>query len=1010
MGYKKRKPFLVRLFLWIFWLAVILALIFGGAWAYLYFGKNVDLVGAIGQINAISSPVGQDAVADEPITEADTTSVETKTEITVLTEDITISGNEFGAYINKAIQNGITANVGGESIDLSEWNFEVIEAEFDNITGSEVDFNIVFKFDTENLKAKMNVFPLSMISLPETMFITSKCTISLGEDLEYTLSPIGLGINALSFEETNNILELISVFVANFDAGELNTTISEAFLTPLLGSSAENGLVQNLNAKAPAGFEANFHFETQSQKGVFVIDLDPAVYEVSVRQILGENNNANVAAISGTGEIYNYGDTATLKVTPNVGYNFEGWYSGSSLVCALETYTITNITSDMLVQAKFSYITKNITYISSVETYNPNPETYNISNGTFNLVDLTANGYKFLGWFTDENGKGNKVTSIDASALVDVSVYAHWEMITYSISYNLNNGVIDGTNPSTYTVETDTFTILNPTKDGTEFTGWTGTNLSAVTTALTIEKGSFGNLVFNAHYLNDTTVFLYVDGVLKDYFQVNHGEVLSYQSILSYSDVDALNSAAYTIQNWYTNQEMNTLYDFSPVSGDVSLYTTLEYFTDKLFFYPYLEEFDAATQNKTKMTFNSQDKLLAWIDYVIFYRVMYSTTGLNPTFNLTYVSGGNTEKKDEVQRVFREVYAYKTKFQTTAYGITYSSEGFFLSPDEAYTDPIELMASKTADPTHSLTEPQQDSALLLDITPTRSATFDDFKINEITKTVTVTNSEQLVHVLEQGYKPTCLPGSSAEIIYNKAKAVLREICTDDMTDFEKLRAIYEWLIINVQYDHYAAENITAASETRHYRAWFAEGVFLDKVAVCEGLAKATVILSRIENIPAIIVTNPTHAWNKVVVDGQWYGFDTTHGNLGVNGQEVLSYTKFLFPDSYRPEYVASEYPAQTATQTFNYYQKAKINHLGQTFDLVVDSQAEMTQIINYVALNQPNNVASTYFTIEIIVTGGQMQNWLNVALAGKNLRYFSNVSPQITNTGQTAYILIFYKS
>ena len=1009
MGYKKRKPFLVKLFLFIFWLAFILALIFGGAWAYLYFGKNVDLVGAIGQINAIATPLGQDEVTTTPITETDKTSIESKTNVLVLSDDIIVTENEFGAYINKAINNGITVNLAGSEIDLADWNFEMLEVSFDNITENTADLKLIFKFDTEHLKPLMSSFPLSLISLPETMYITSSSTISVGEDLEYTITSNAIAINALGFDETSNIFGLIAVFVPDLDANDLNKTISEAFIAPLLGSDSQNGLVQSLNSKAPAGFEANFHFEMQDQNGVFVIDLDPAVYEITIRQKIGDNNNANVGAIEGLLDAYNYGDTATLTATASAGYIFEGWYSGNNLVCVSATYTINSITSDMVIYAKFEYITKTISYNSSITADNPNPETYNISNGVFNLLDLSANGYKFLGWFTDENGQGSRVSSIDSSSLVDITVYAHWEVVTYTIAYNLNNGIVSGTNRTTYTIETDTFTIINPTKEGTEFTGWTGTNLSAVATSLTIEKGSYGNLVFNAHYLNDTTVFLYVDGVLEDYFQVNHGEVLSNQSILNYSDVDSLNSAAYTIQNWYTNQAMTTPYTFTPVTEDISLYTRLEYFTDKLFFYPYLDEFNTATQNKTKMTFDSEDKLLAWIDYVLFYRIMYATSGGNPTFNLTYISGTNSVKKEEVQRVYREVYAYKTKFQTTAYGVTYSGEGFFMSADPNYTDPIELMASKTADPTHAYTEPQQDSGLLFENSTKRSSNFNDFKINSITKTVTVTNSEQLVHVLEQGYKPICVAGSQAENIYNKAKAVLREICIDTMTDFEKLRAIYEWLVMNVQYDHYAAENITTANETRHYRAWFAEGVFLDKVAVCEGLAKATVILSRIENIPAIIVTNPTHAWNKVVVDGKWYGFDATHGNLGVNGQEVLSYTKFLFPDSYRPEYPASEYPSQTATQTFNYYEKAKITHLGQTFDLVVESQAEMTQIIEYVASNVPNNMVSTYFTIEIVVNSWQMSSWLNASLAGTSLRYFSNVSPQTTNTGHTAYILMFYK-
>ena len=59
------------------------------------------------------------------------------------------------------------------------------------------------------------------------------------------------------------------------------------------------------------------------------------------------------------------------------------------------------------------------------------------------------------------------------------------------ISYTLNGGSITGEN-KTYTVETDSFTLPTPTKNGYTFTGWTGTGLSGATKTVTVSKGSTG--------------------------------------------------------------------------------------------------------------------------------------------------------------------------------------------------------------------------------------------------------------------------------------------------------------------------------------------------------------------------------------------------------------------------------------------------------------------------------------------------------------------------------------
>ncbi len=47
----------------------------------------------------------------------------------------------------------------------------------------------------------------------------------------------------------------------------------------------------------------------------------------------------------------------------------------------------------------------------------------------------------------------------------------------YKITYYLKGGIIDGANPVEYTKETESFTLINPTKLGYTFTGWIGTDI-----------------------------------------------------------------------------------------------------------------------------------------------------------------------------------------------------------------------------------------------------------------------------------------------------------------------------------------------------------------------------------------------------------------------------------------------------------------------------------------------------------------------------------------------------
>lgn len=225
----------------------------------------------------------------------------------------------------------------------------------------------------------------------------------------------------------------------------------------------------------------------------------------------------------------------------------------------------------------------------------------------------------------------------------------------------------------------------------------------------------------------------------------------------------------------------------------------------------------------------------------------------------------------------------------------------------------------------------------------RAEDFDDFKINNRTRTMMVYNSDQLYYAIEHGCKPVFPDGNSpAETAYNAAKDVLREIVDDSMTDYEKALAIYDWLSFNVTYDFNLTDFVNSISVQKayYYRAFYVEGVLFDNgIAVCDGIAKTYALMCGIEDIECYKVTGTVtgggHAWNKIKLDmdgdgvTEWYCVDATStwGDIVDTESEQYVYTEylshkmFLKTDAYLKAYTHQEDSplTDTADTEWDYY-------------------------------------------------------------------------------------------
>ncbi|GHT78029.1 hypothetical protein FACS189464_0750 [Bacteroidia bacterium] len=124
-----------------------------------------------------------------------------------------------------------------------------------------------------------------------------------------------------------------------------------------------------------------------------------------------------------------------------------------------------------------------------------------IKNSTIATPTLPAcTGYNMGGWYKDVacTDKWNFTSDLVTN---DISLYAKWSVINYTITYNNVDGAINN-NPATYTIESDLITLVNPVRAGYEFDGWQeGSSIAA---------GSTGNKFFTAQWTPITYTISYI--------------------------------------------------------------------------------------------------------------------------------------------------------------------------------------------------------------------------------------------------------------------------------------------------------------------------------------------------------------------------------------------------------------------------------------------------------------------------------------------------------------------
>lgn len=212
-------------------------------------------------------------------------------------------------------------------------------------------------------------------------------------------------------------------------------------------------------------------------------------------------------------------------------------------------------------------------------------------------------------------------------------------------------------------------------------------------------------------------------------------------------------------------------------------------------------------------------------------------------------------------------------------------------------------------------------------------------------------------------------------------------------DFEKVRAIYTWITLNISYDHQViADSIKRINKN-------IGDILGRRKAICMGYAALFKQMCQLAEVEAVVVDGyskgtatsvpdlsaPDHSWNAVKIAEDWYLLDATWGSSLLQRDETyttINEDYFLSPPQ---DFILTHLPNLPMWQLLNC--PIKPNHYVQDaqgiqaqIDTCAQSYIYKDSIASFLALSLPNrNLAAATIAYDFNPTA-RMQKYLGHAL------------------------------
>ena len=428
--------------------------------------------------------------------------------------DLYYSRNKYGfdlnGYIDGVVRGNLTNAAGSVFARVDIYvNDEKVGDQVTDFTSNSYPFYYGSKWEVKNITVSTGRQYNGLYAQTET---TSAKELSGTVGTNSTI--VNLDLSTITYNINYNlvggtVLNNPSMYNVDTETFTLSNPVKTGYT--FLGWTGDNGTVPQTTVTIEKGSIGNKTYTANWKANTYTVKY--------------KGNGATSGSTADSTHTYDVEQVLTTNGFSRLGYTFAGWNTNTSGTgtnysnCQLVKNLASAQGSVFNLYAKWNIVTYSITYNLNGGT---NPSTgvetkYNVTSSAITLPTPTKTGYSFGGWYENSSFSGSAVTSIPTGSTGNKVYYAKWTPVTYTITYNLGGGSVSG-NPSSYTIESDTITLNNPTRTGYTFLGWTGSNGTSASTSVSIAKGSIGNKTYTANWkANEYTYNVkYVSSTGKD--------------------------------------------------------------------------------------------------------------------------------------------------------------------------------------------------------------------------------------------------------------------------------------------------------------------------------------------------------------------------------------------------------------------------------------------------------------------------------------------------------------
>ena len=359
----------------------------------------------------------------------------------------------------------------------------------------------VSNFNTSNVTDMSNLFSgcQSLTQIDLSKFDTSKVTNMQSMFYFMNKNKTNLQTINLSSFDTKEVTNMAQMF---YNCSKLTTIIaSDKFVTTKLTESKSDIFMFEECRQLKGGNQTTFD-ENFINKYLARIDGQngfPGYFTGNVYHEVSFDMKGHGTSIAKQQVV----DKGIIKKPANpieTGYEFKGWYDSDTYTTLFDFSK--EITKTTIIYAKWEkeeVVVGSFDVNFDMKGHGTEVPKQTIKEGekAIKPTDPIAPGYEFVGWYDSEAYTAS--FDFDKAITQKTYIYAKWTAITYTITYNTNDGAlptgISNTITKTYNEPT---TLANPSKTGYKFAGWFSDSTLATAydgnTDLSTTKGDTKNI------------------------------------------------------------------------------------------------------------------------------------------------------------------------------------------------------------------------------------------------------------------------------------------------------------------------------------------------------------------------------------------------------------------------------------------------------------------------------------------------------------------------------------